>query len=192
MGWNKAEALRHLMSRRFGAPHVTYTAVPAFLNEKTIGKHKSTWLQAPLTVFVCVDNHASRAFLEEQASRLSDCVVVCGGNDFSTGQAQLYVRKAKRNITPKISEIAPEILSDKSPLPDGVHCLEEAQSEPQLALVNRAVAIAMEMLWHFDVDRTGKAKPQFNEIRVNLNEGRFGKFWRDPVVGKKKNPKGGR
>jgi molybdopterin/thiamine biosynthesis adenylyltransferase len=182
-GMNKAEALAALTNERFGSDTLKIRSVPDFVNTESLGHHKGLWLQDGLALFACVDNHPSRAFLEEHASHLPNCTVIMGGNDESQGQAQLYIRRGKRDVTPKVSEFAPEILYEEGELPTKDHCLEEAVSEPQTAEVNRAVALAMELLFR---DMAKGGKPEANEIRVDIAKGFMGKFQRKAIVTKEK------
>jgi molybdopterin/thiamine biosynthesis adenylyltransferase len=182
LGMNKAHALQTLVRDRFGDSRIQFSFVGDFVNEENAAFHRDLWLRPPLTLFVCVDNHRSRAFVEELACRIPDVTMIVGGNDEVNGQAQLFVRRGNRNVTPKITEISPEILADETPLPNIAHCLEEGVSEPQTAQVNRAVALAMEILFLNEAD---KKKPDTNEIRVDIEKGDMRAFWRDSITGKK-------
>lgn len=187
MDMNKAHALYSLTKDRFGDSQVQFSYVGDFINEENATFHRDLWFRPPLTLFVCVDNHRSRAFIEELACRIPDVTMIVGGNDEVAGQAQMFIRRGSRNVTPKITEISPEILADETPLPNIAHCLEEGVSEPQTAQVNRAVALAMEIMFLNEAD---KKKPEVNEIRVNISTGDMRAFWRDSVTGTgRKDPK---
>lgn len=182
LNMNKAQALHTLVKDKFGNSRIQFSFVGDFVNDENAAMHRDLWFKPPLTLFVCVDNHRSRAFLEELACRIPDVTIIVGGNDEVRGQAQLFVRRGGRNITPKITEISPEILADETPLPNIAHCLEEGVSEPQTAQVNRAVALAMEILFLNEAD---KKKPDVNEIRVDIEKGDMRSFWRESLTGKK-------
>lgn len=167
VGMDKANALGSMLKDRFGHC-VDIIPINDFINEKTIKRHKKEWLQTEVTILMCVDNDPTRVFVEEHASRLKDVTVISGGNDIEEGQAQMWVRRKGKDILPKFTEIAPEIMADKAAMPDLDHCLENSISEPQTALVNQAVATAMMMLYRHQLSED----PIFmNEIRVNITNG---------------------
>lgn len=168
IGKNKAEMIAEMAKTRFGDNHISIHAVPEFLNRGNLQMHRSLWIDRCSLFLGCVDNNQTRVFIEEEVACKRDAIYVVGGNDKYEGQAQAFVRKGGRNLLPKITHIAPEILADKAPLPgDGTGCLV---SGPQTALANKAAAMAMEMLVHHLLKRT---KPSMNEIRVDTRTGKM-------------------
>ena len=63
------------------------------------------------TVFIGVDNLPTRARIQAHCLTLSNCVVINGGNEFSTGSCQMWIRKDGENITPVLTFLHPEISS---------------------------------------------------------------------------------
>jgi len=168
IGKNKAIMIATMAKERFDLDgHVMIHAVPEYLNHETLEKHRSLWIDRCYLFLGCVDRDGVRVFLETEVARKKNAIYVVGGNDNHGGQAQAYVRKSGRNILPKVSHIAPEILADKDPLPGEGGCLE---SGPQTALANKATAVAMEILVHHVLS---KAKPSINEIRVDTRTGKM-------------------
>jgi molybdopterin/thiamine biosynthesis adenylyltransferase len=136
--------------------------------KKNLDCHKA-WLNDHITVFVCVDNDKTRVLIESALCKLDNATMVVGGNSFDKGQAQLFLRRNKVNLTPMISELAPEILEpDKDDFfPDDLDCLGTAVSHPQLVFANAAVANAMNGLWY--AMRTSKSVDMpVNEIQINV------------------------
>lgn len=168
VGWNKAEALADVLKKRFGSFDVDFIPVADFINAKTARRHKREWFEIGTTMFLCLDNDPSRCFIEDHAKRLREVVAISGGNDDKEGQAQMWIRKRNKDLLPSFTEIAPEIRSDRGKLPDSDHCLVNSISEPQTALVNQAVAVAMMTLFRHQVHR---GPITMNEIRVNVETG---------------------
>lgn len=166
VGKHKAAALANLIGERFGGDKLMVVPVTDYLNQGSLAYHRKTWLNDGIIIMSCVDNNATRVFLEKHfVDFVSDGTLIDGGNDDVRGQAQIVVRIGGRNVTPLISETDPEILVDAGePLPSIDHCLENSVSEPQTAQVNKAVALAMELL--FELAGT---TPSINEIRVAIH-----------------------
>ncbi len=165
VGMNKAEALADVLKTRFDSFDIDFISVPDFINGKTIRRHRRDWFEIGTTMFLCLDNDPSRCFIEEHASRLKDVVVINGGNDDREGQAQMWIREKNKDLLPKFTEIAPEIKADKGKIPDSDHCLVNSISEPQTALVNQAVAVAMMTLFRHQLHHSPIT---MNEIRLDV------------------------
>lgn len=167
VGKNKAEAMAERARNIVGAD-LDIQPIGAYFTEEKKGLecHKA-WLENGVTIFVCVDNDKTRVLVEKTICELDSGVMVVGGNGFEDGQAQIFIRHNKRNMTSKISELAPEILEeDPSDLfPDDTDCLQMAVSRPQLVFANLSVANAMLTLWYSW--KTQKV-PKVNEILVNV------------------------
>jgi len=197
VGKAKAQALTDILVPKF--PEIPIIPVVSYLNIDTIKAHRSRWLNEPVIILTGLDNNDSRCILEDEAVRLKNVVLISGGNEEIDGQVHVFVRRKRKNLTPTLTQIAPEVRHDRGVAPgtDG-HCLEKGVSDPQTALINRAVGVAMEMsLRQFTVleayDKEGKTfhrpvgfqirKPEFNEIRVDGDKSFIKGFWRDPVPG---------
>ena len=44
-------------------------------------------------MFLCVDNHKSRMIINNYCKQLNDVILFSGGNEFTDGNVQIYVRK---------------------------------------------------------------------------------------------------
>lgn len=164
---NKATILAEQLKKKF-LLKCGIRAVPKYFSQKTRNDDDFSCIGEDVTLFVCVDNDATRVFCEQHVQKLTNATMVVGGNDFSTGQAQLFVRRGNSNLTPKISQIAPEILMMRDEFPDEVGCDVAVVSEPQLIFVNNSIANAMLNLWWSQVF-INNTDSYINEIQVNVN-----------------------
>lgn len=171
VGMNKAMAVEKMAKERF--PNLDTQVMVEFLNKTNIKLHKNTWLKSDTLVFMCVDNDATRVYLEEQCERINNLIVIDGGNGDVDGQAKLWLREGYKNTTPSLVELAPEIKWSKDVMPDLEHCLDKTASDPQTAIVNAAVAHAMHWLFLNQVIQRfdeGEAIT-VNEVRVDTVAG---------------------
>lgn len=125
------------------------------------------------TVFVCVDNNPSRVFVEDLLNQHADFTLISGGNDLSSGQVNIHVKRKGVVLTPSPSEINPEILNDDEAFPDEVACTEAVISDPQLLFANLSVATAMLNIWYSSVlqyELSGRPIPAdiINEVILNV------------------------
>jgi molybdopterin/thiamine biosynthesis adenylyltransferase len=184
VGQSKAKALGTIISAKF--PELTVVPVESYINEDTLRVHRTRYLNGPVIVLAGVDNNATRCLVEDEMTRLKDAILITGGNEEIDGQVHIFVRQARKNLSPTPSQIAPEVrnFTEVAPGTDG-HCLEKGVSDPQTALVNRVISVMMEMaLGYFAKDgEINIVKPKFNELRTNTEEGFIKGFWRDPVPG---------
>lgn len=167
IGMNKAKVLAIAANDRFDlGAKVRVRAVPEFLNNDTVKRHRKEWIGNGYLFLGCVDQNQSRLFLEKEVSKLRNFIYIDGGNAKTTGQAMAYVKRYGRTILPKLSDIAPEMKSSiGEPLPGEGGCLA---SGPQTAMANRMVAIAMECLLDHILENK---KPKINEIRIDVKAG---------------------
>jgi molybdopterin/thiamine biosynthesis adenylyltransferase len=182
VGMNKAKVLAIAANNRFSlGDKVIVRAVPEFLNNETVKRHRKEWIKTGHLFLGCVDQNQSRLFLEKEVSKLKDFIYVDGGNAKTTGQAMAYMKRNGRTILPKLSAIAPEMkASAGDPLPGEGSCLT---SGPQTAMANRMVAMAMECL----VDHIlSVKKPTMNEIRISVEAGTMVPRLSKPIKKRKK------
>lgn len=168
LGRNKAQVIIEQIARKLAPKNVTLKALPLYFTNTTKNESQFKDLFADGTVaFLCVDNNATRYLAEQIVSKAYNSVLVMGGNDFEQGQAQLYVRKNGKDLSPKITDFSPDI-KDLDQFPDEVGCDVAVVSEPQLLLVNQAVANAMLSLWYSQIEKQLNASN--NIVSVSLNE----------------------
>jgi molybdopterin/thiamine biosynthesis adenylyltransferase len=183
IGSNKAEAAKSAIESRLSTTTLLIHAVPVFLNTRTVETHRAVWLKEGVIVLACVDNNSTRVFLESEVEKLKDAVLICGGNEETSGQAQIFWRRKNRNRTPKISDIAPEILQNSGALPGDGGCL--VSSGGQTAMANWGTALAMAIMLQ-RVEENPEEKPKENEIALDLARARMTAFRRPSLRRKKK------
>ena len=99
------------------------------------------------TVFICVDNHKSRMIISNYCRSLQNIILISGGNEYTDGNVQLYVREGGKDLTPDLCKYHPEIATPEDRLPTEMSCEELSQSAPQLYFTNMGVATLM--CWTF-------------------------------------------
>lgn len=185
IGRNKAEVAKETIDNKLKAPNLTVHALPSYINSKTIDTHRAVWLKEGIVVLACVDNNGTRVFLEDLVSKFRNAALICGGNDESSGQAQIYLRRDNRSCSPKITDCSPEIKLNSDIIPGEGRCLES--SGGQTAMANWATALAMGVMLQRIEDPEVK-KIRENEITVDLTRGRMTAF-RRPSLKKKRRRK---
>jgi molybdopterin/thiamine biosynthesis adenylyltransferase len=98
-------------------------------------------------VFMCVDNHKTRMIVSNYCKTLNNITLISGGNEFTDGNVQLYVRRDGTDLTPDLCRYHPEIAEPDDKLPTEMSCEELSVSEPQLYFTNLGVATIM--CWTF-------------------------------------------
>lgn len=98
-------------------------------------------------IFICVDNHKTRNLINAYAKTLTNVTVISGGNEFTDGNVQIYIRKGAEDLTPDLCAYHPEIENPEDKLPTELSCEQLAQSDPQLYFTNMGVATIM--CWAF-------------------------------------------
>lgn len=97
-------------------------------------------------VMCCVDNHATRKLISDHCEKfLENVVLISGGNDYTDGNVQVFIRKDGKNLTqPVASMYHPEIQNpeDKNP-GEAQGCMDLLPGEPQLVITNNLVAAHM-------------------------------------------------
>ncbi|OGI83526.1 hypothetical protein A2997_00275 [Candidatus Nomurabacteria bacterium RIFCSPLOWO2_01_FULL_36_10b] len=102
-------------------------------------------------VFSCVDNHATRKILSDRCAELKNATLISGGNDYSDGNVQIFIRQNGENITPPLTHLHPEIENPQDKNPGEMSCEELAESgSPQLIFTNfLASAWMLTTFWKF-------------------------------------------
>lgn len=108
------------------------------------------------TVFLCVDNHASRKLVSDHCRRrLTDVLLISGGNDGvedgrsgTFGNVQIYLRRDGRDLTNPLTRFHPEVARPRDQRPDRAGCAALTPEAPQLLFTNLTVAAAMLGAFH--------------------------------------------
>ena len=118
--------------------------------------------------------------VSRRCEELSEVVLISGGNDFTDGSVQVYVRQGDRDITLPLTRFHPEIADPKDKSPAEMSCEELAQEgAPQLLFTNLGVACAM--LNAFYAWRSGRLR--YGEVYLDIVEGRAQPVARAPRDG---------
>lgn len=145
---NKAVVTRNELKPRFRDSRLSIEAVKQFIRPENI----STLIRSGDIVILCVDNHSTRHLVDEHCAKLKDICLISGGNDGvgkdstgslrrgTNGNVQVYVRKAGKEISQRISQYHPEIKFPKDKSPYELNCTELLISQPQILFANLAVA----------------------------------------------------
>lgn len=140
---NKAEVSAEGLLQTF--PMLSIEAKPVFVTEGNV----FAYVREGDTVFACVDNHATRLLLSEHCRTLSHVTLISGGNDYSDGNVQVYLRRGGSDATPPLTHLHPEIASPEDRNPGLLSCEELAQAgSPQLIFANfTAASIMLNAFW---------------------------------------------
>lgn len=111
-------------------------------------------------VFCCVDNHATRNVVSGRCQELENVVLISGGNEYSDGNVQIFIREDGICTTPALTYFHPEIENPQDKNPSEMSCEELAKSgSPQLIFTNfLASAWMLTTFWKYLVwkqDRKG-------------------------------------
>jgi len=160
---NKARVKAAELARQFES--LSVRAIPEFVTPENVG----TILRAGDVVFLAVDNHKTRGLVSDRCQALPEVTLISGGNDFTDGNVQVYIRLADRDVTLPLTRFHPEIADPRDRSPHEMSCDELAQvAAPQLLFTNLAVASAM--LNAFYAWRQGKL--QYGELYLDILEGK--------------------
>jgi len=130
---SKLEELNNLVSESIE------NAIPEFITERNVMEA----VRENDTIFLCVDNHKTRKIISEHARTLNDVIIVSGGNDYTDGNVQLFIREHGKSLTPSLTDYHPEIIEPSDKLPTEMSCEELANSDPQLFFANLTAATIM-------------------------------------------------
>lgn len=168
---NKAKVKAFELARQFDG--LSVRAIPEFATPKNIG----TIIRAGDVVFLAVDNHKTRRLLSDQCQALPEVTLISGGNDYTDGNVQVYIRLAERDVTLPLTRFHPEIADPRDRSPHEMSCDDLAQeTAPQLLFTNLAVASAM--LNAFYAWRQGTLR--YGEVYLDILEGKANPIPRPP------------
>lgn len=171
---NKAKVKASELARSF--PEISFRAIPEYVGAANL-PHV---IKEGELVFLAVDNHATRCAVSRHCEALSDVVLISGGNDYTDGNVQVYIRRGGRDLTAPLTRYHPEIGDPKDKSPAEMSCEElAAQAAPQLLFMNLGVASAM--LNAFYAWRSGRLG--YGEVYLDILEGRAQPAIRSPSDG---------
>lgn len=94
-------------------------------------------------VFSCVDNHKTRKMIADHCASLRDVVLISGGNEYTDGNVQVFVREHGQPKTCSLEKYHPELAHPNDKAPFELSCEELAASSPQLIFANLHAAVLM-------------------------------------------------
>ena len=169
---NKAKVKALELARQFES--LSFRAVAEFATAENVGRI----IRSGDLVFLGVDNHKTRRLVSDQCQVLPEVTLISGGNDYTDGNVQVYIRRAGRDVTLPLTRFHPEITDPKDRSPHEVSCDElSREAAPQLLFTNLAVASAM--LNAFYAWRQGKL--QYGEVYIDILEGKVNPIARQAV-----------
>ena len=160
VGVNKAEAWATRLAPQF--PQLRINSLSVYVTPNNI----RDVIPNGAAIMLCVDNHATRKLVQEQCLKLRDVALVSAGNDYADGNAQVFLKKAGRTLSPAITLNHPEIENPRDRRPDEIGCDEEVESHPQLVFANMtAAALALNALYAVTQGELGYSEVYFDVIR---------------------------
>ena len=94
-------------------------------------------------VFSCLDNHKSRKMIADHCANLRDVALISGGNEYTDGNIQMFVRRQGEDKTCRLEKYHPEFVNPGDKAPYELSCEELAASSPQLIFANLTAATLM-------------------------------------------------
>lgn len=168
---NKAKVKASELARQFDG--LSCRAMPEFVTPETVRRI----IRSGDVVFLAVDNHRTRRLVSDHCRVLPEVTLISGGNDYTDGNVQVYIRLAGRDVTSPLTSFHPEIADPRDRSPHEMSCDElSQQAAPQLLFTNLAVASAM--LNAFYAWRQGKL--QYGEVYLDILEGKASPVQRHP------------
>ena len=138
---NKAEIKARELSRTYSK--MVFSTFNKYLNKTNVSDH----IKDGDIVCLCVDNHATRKFVSDYCTSIPNIILISGGNDWTDGNVQIFVRRNNESLTPNLTMYHPEIENPDDRSPENMSCEELSKVEPQLYFANLSAATLM--CWAF-------------------------------------------
>lgn len=138
---NKAEIQYTELIGKF--PKINFNFKNMFINKNNV----DDIIDENTIVFLCVDNHKTRNIVSNYCKSLKDIIIISGGNEYTDGNVQIYVKKGGKELTPDICAYHPEIDLPLDKSPEDMSCEELSESSPQLFFTNLGASTIM--CWAF-------------------------------------------
>jgi molybdopterin/thiamine biosynthesis adenylyltransferase len=165
----KADVTADRLRREY--PGIYFWPHPVYLTEDNV----VLMIRDGDVVFSCVDNHATRKLVSDRCEELDNITLISGGNDFTDGNIQVYVKRDGKELSlPITNKYHPEIANpaDKNPADAPVAqaaqgCQAVVNISPQLIFTNNS--IAAKMLECYYTVMMGQLK--YDEVYVDILTG---------------------
>jgi len=176
---NKAEVAAEALADQYsGLLHVE--AEPEYIGRK----NNVRLIREGDVVLCCVDKFSARKLISDRASGLSDCLVIAGGNDYTDGSVQIYLRQGGKDLTlPLANEYHSEVLNppDDNPGDRAPGCDVEVTTgeNAQLGITNLATASSMLNAFYRAVKG---GKKMYDEVYFDIDHNQSRTESRGPAV----------
>lgn len=118
-------------------------------------------IQSGDIIFSCVDNHRTRKIVADHCGLLRDILLISGGNEYTDGNVQVFVRLHGESKTPELGKYHPEIQEPRDKAPHEMSCEELAASSPQLIFANfQAAALMLNAFYAYSERSLDFGKPE--------------------------------
>lgn len=161
---NKAGHTARVLKEQF--PRIHFKAKEEYITEDNV----ITTIRDGDTVFLCVDNHATRKLISDRCEELNNVTLISGGNDYTDGNVIVYLRKNGRDVTKPPTKLHQKIANpdDKNPgtltEQERQGCQQEALTNPQLLFTNLAIASTMLNCYYANEQN----KVNFDQVFVDI------------------------
>lgn len=162
---NKAKVKAEELAKEF--TNISIRAIPEFITKDNL---PDVVLDGDI-VLLAVDNHATRKLVSEYCQKLSNVVLISGGNELTDGNVQVYIRMGGKDITLPLTASHPEIQDPADRSPGEMSCEERAKQpgSRQILVANAGAAWLMYVAyWLYEegkIDCLG-------EFYFDINEGK--------------------
>lgn len=144
IGQNKATALVNFYAGLF--PELKISAGEFYLDAENV----ANVIQENDIILVGVDNYKTRIIIQKYILNLKNTFAIFMGNELTTGDVLLFLKKDGKSITKPIWTEHPELLKKIDKLPTELSCEQLALSEPQIIFTNlTAATIGLNALYKF-------------------------------------------
>jgi hypothetical protein len=171
-GGNKAEVKAEETLKMLGSCDLSIVPIAEHVNQENVDR----LIQEGDYVILCVDNHPTRRLVSERCGKLSNVVLISGGNDGidppkeqgTYGNVQIAVRQGGQDATAPITKYHPEIANATGEIPGDGGCGQIVESVPQILFTNLAVASAiLNALFAYTCGRL-----KYQEVQLDILEAR--------------------
>lgn len=139
----KAEVQAAWVARKYG--RVRVQSIAQYISD---GGSENTYpvrdaIRSSDIVFSCLDNHRTRKMVADHCATLRDVALISGGNEYTDGNVQVFVRRQGEDKTCRLEKYHPEFITPNDKAPFEMSCEELAASSPQLIFANLTAATLM-------------------------------------------------
>lgn len=160
---NKAEVKARELSQDYST--VCVRAEPHYV----ISDNIVSFIREGDTVFLAVDNNATRKLVSDRCEELDNVLLISGGNELTNGGAQAFWRRDRQNMTlPLANAYHANIQRPRDKNPGEVGCDELIESEPQILFMNNLVAAKMLGIFYGYIV---KSEIKYDEVYCDLLTG---------------------